>query len=344
MDITKGRKMAYLLGGFISGFVFYSIPAWIAWKKDRELRKTLLLLAAIINLIYVPMSMGSDAQYLSLIYLVLWVVLGMIAIKTSRKNYKNNKYKLSENRGVQESKFYNNDNRKHKNEGIKNQETNVAVDKLMLIDKRTGCDATHKTLVEQKLTLSERAKILAGLELDFYDTERSELGQRVHAELARYYDGASKMLRTDFKEPLARAISQHLERHPNMQTEVELMLLNERGICDLAVINGVHCEYLADFKIADNITGKYLEYCKMQLLLYRCALKEMGYDVSNTVMDIICPSGIIRISQSDAQSAAKRLNQTIVLPKDSRFVGQYVDDLDGWKGWQRFFENLQSNK
>lgn len=111
--------MAYLLGVFIGGFIFYLIPALITWKKDRKLRNKLLFLAVIINLIYVPRSINPDAQYISLIYLALWVVLGLIAIKTSRKNYENyenNACELAEKENGQYSGFNDSNNVEYEKE------------------------------------------------------------------------------------------------------------------------------------------------------------------------------------------------------------------------------------
>ncbi len=130
--------MAYLLGIFIGGFIFYLIPAWIAWKKDRELRNALLFLAVIINLIYVPLSMGSDVQYVSLIYLVLWAVLGLIAIKTSRKNYENNEYEPAEKENGQYSEFNDSNNVEYEEETqtnklAKNKSGNSGVNRLCLV-------------------------------------------------------------------------------------------------------------------------------------------------------------------------------------------------------------------
>lgn len=75
--------MGDLLGSFIAGFVFYLVPAWIVWRKDKEVRNALLILPVIINAIYVFIS---HEQYISLIYFGLWVILGAIAIRTPDTN------------------------------------------------------------------------------------------------------------------------------------------------------------------------------------------------------------------------------------------------------------------
>lgn len=136
--------MAYLLGVFIGGFIFYLIPALITWKKDRKLRNNLLFLAVIINLIYVPLSINPDAQYISLIYLALWVVLGLIAIKTSRKNYENyenyenNECELAEKENGQYSGFNDSNNVEYEKEKqtdiqAKNKSGNTGINRLCFV-------------------------------------------------------------------------------------------------------------------------------------------------------------------------------------------------------------------
>lgn len=73
----------YVFGKFISGCIFYLIPAMIVWSKDKEVRNAMLILALFINTLFI--FIPSDPS-VSFIYVVLWIILGLIAIRTPVKD------------------------------------------------------------------------------------------------------------------------------------------------------------------------------------------------------------------------------------------------------------------
>lgn len=149
-------------------------------------------------------------------------------------------------------------------------------------------------------SLNATANLMVGFPQRIYESERSELSKRVHNELIKYYAHDSMMRIEELQEPLARQIASHMARQPNMQTNISVTnpdrYFKIMGECDLAIINGKTCEYLAYFKIAADISGDYLEYCKNQLLLAKRGLSANGYDVSNVKTELITPAGRISVT------------------------------------------------
>lgn len=144
--------------------------------------------------------------------------------------------------------------------------------------------------------ISEWAKQRAGITGLCFDDDNTDLGIRVHKELADYYsEGSTKTLDT-LLEPVARQIAKNLPKRSGMRTEFPVSLNGKVGKCDVVVLKQNACLYLADFKTSKNIQGKYLDYCKEQLKLYWLALKNNGYTVESTIVEIVCPDGVIPVN------------------------------------------------
>ncbi len=206
-------------------------------------------------------------------------------------------------------------------------------------------------------TISEAAKKIVGIsDVDFSD-DNTELGKRVHAELAEYYKDGSRMSYDDLKEKVSRQIARHLSRKAGMQTEFSVSLDGVKGRCDLVIIRNNICQYLADFKTGKNINGKYLEYCEEQLRLYLRALKNNDYNVESTIVEIVCPDGIIPVNIVKDSAISSTIVEIecpdgiipINIVKDSAISSTSAQGMGKWNQnepfpWDEYFKNIEKQR
>ena len=181
--------------------------------------------------------------------------------------------------------------------------------------------------------ISEWAKQRAGISDVCFDDDNTELGIRVHKELADYYSEGSVKTLESLSEPVARQIAENLPKRSGMKTEFPVSLNGKVGKCDVVVLKQDVCLYLADFKTSKNIHGKYLEYCKEQLKLYWLALKNNGYNVESTIVEIVCPDGIIPVN----------------IVKDSAISSTSAQGMGKWNQnepfpWGKYFNNIEKQR
>lgn len=116
-------------------------------------------------------------------------------------------------------------------------------------------------------------------------------GTDIHTELANYYDPQYKD-EVELSET-AQAIAGYLDKTPDLLPEV-IVYNTERGYAgtaDIVAIVGTTVKKIIDFKSMDKPDKKY---CQIQLSLYKLALEHMGYNCSDTKLEVICPKGIIK--------------------------------------------------
>lgn len=119
----------------------------------------------------------------------------------------------------------------------------------------------------------------------------------IRYELWKYYRESSTMTYDDFRDPISRAISRHLERQPNMQTQLYPSL--EVSFCtdfDVAIVKDKVCFYLCIFELEPKMSDFYLRLCKCKLFSCRDVFEENGYDITHTRMEIITPTGVIPVT------------------------------------------------
>lgn len=160
-------------------------------------------------------------------------------------------------------------------------------------------DKQHKYYngeTEELISVTQIASEICGINTDYLaeneDVRKAaDKGTAIHTELANWYDD---QLHLELESDEAKAIAGHLPYQKGFG--VEQIVWNGEigyaGTADLIHITGTTCHLIVDFKTMKKPNKKY---CQIQLSLYRLAIEHMGYDVSNTSIMVVCPSGIIEL-------------------------------------------------
>lgn len=160
-------------------------------------------------------------------------------------------------------------------------------------------DETHTYELDGKKlkSVTEIATDIAGINKDYLNQHQQQAaadGTDAHSELARYYDTTDNFSVKDFTTELGKKISEYIEPNKDMLTE-QIVWNAEKGYAgtiDLLVKKGLTIYYIRDWKTGKNPNKKY---CQIQLSLYKLALEFMGYDCTDTILEVINPDGIIPI-------------------------------------------------
>ena len=147
------------------------------------------------------------------------------------------------------------------------------------------------------ISVTKIASEVCGINTDYLANNEdvqtaAEKGTNIHAELANYYDPE---LKQELESDAAKGIAKYLEPNPLFRPE-QIVWNAERGYAgtaDLIHITGTTCHKIVDFKTMEKPNKKY---CQIQLSLYRLALEQMGYDCTNTELQVICPAGTIDLA------------------------------------------------
>lgn len=152
-------------------------------------------------------------------------------------------------------------------------------------------DHTYFVNGKQFVSVTELAQTLTDYDTTWLKAhpEYAERGTKIHNELAEFFAPNSDMNSDDLSED-AGFLARRIDRSPMIQTEV--LVYNKKheyaGTVDLVKIDKEtkKCLAIVDWKTGDHVNKLY---CRCQLSLYYLAMKEMGFDMSETKLYVITP-------------------------------------------------------
>lgn len=153
---------------------------------------------------------------------------------------------------------------------------------------------THEYLLDGKKvpSVTELASEYARLNKEWLAAhpEYAARGTIVHAELAEYLQG--NIAKDELKQDLSCEIAEHIE--PNKNFNIETIVYNTThgyvGTADILAIKGLTVYHVIDIKTGRS-RNKLYEQC--QLSLYALALQDMGYNIDDVKLSVLCPDGYV---------------------------------------------------
>lgn len=120
--------------------------------------------------------------------------------------------------------------------------------------------------------------------------EYAARGTIIHAELAEYLEG--RVSKEDLKHELSQEIAEYID--PAKKFQVETIVYNTThgyaGTADILAIRGTTVYHVIDIKTGRS-RNKLYEQC--QLSLYALALQDMGYNIDDVKLSVLCPDGYV---------------------------------------------------